>query len=150
MTLGYYVLHEGLIGVLGDQGLQEYTYDKLDKEEPISGQNTRRQGLGQRHRRLRRHHRQVLGRGRHPRPDSALSGLASRRSQGQPAKAYQANVLGARADAQPGATAEMTQRLFAGAKEVAVVDGYSESLRHQELRSADRLGLVLLHHQAAL
>ena len=31
-TLGYYVLHEGLIGVLGDQGLQEYTYDNVDKE----------------------------------------------------------------------------------------------------------------------
>ena len=25
-TLGYYILHEGLIGVLGDQGLQEETY----------------------------------------------------------------------------------------------------------------------------
>ena len=39
-TLGYYVLHEGLIGVLGDQGLQEYTYAKLDKEAPVSGQST--------------------------------------------------------------------------------------------------------------
>ena len=34
------MLHEGLIGVLGDQGLQEFTYDKLDKEAR-SGQNTR-------------------------------------------------------------------------------------------------------------
>ena len=25
-TLGYYILHEGLIGVIGDQGLQEFTY----------------------------------------------------------------------------------------------------------------------------
>jgi YidC/Oxa1 family membrane protein insertase len=31
-TLGYYVLHEGLIGVLGEQGLQEFTYDHVDKE----------------------------------------------------------------------------------------------------------------------
>ena len=29
-TLGYYILHEGLIGYLGDQGLQEYTYKKID------------------------------------------------------------------------------------------------------------------------
>ncbi|MGL4727381.1 MAG: membrane protein insertase YidC, partial [Bosea sp. (in: a-proteobacteria)] len=31
-TLGFFVLHEGLIGVLGEQGLQEYTYDAVDKE----------------------------------------------------------------------------------------------------------------------
>ena len=41
-------------------------------------------------------------------------------------------------------------RLFAGAKEVAIVDGYDTELRHQPLRPADRLGLVLLHHQAAV
>lgn len=35
-TLGYYVLHEGLVGNLGEQGLQEYTYDKLDKEPLLS------------------------------------------------------------------------------------------------------------------
>ena len=27
---GYYILHEGLIGYLGDQGLQEYGYKKID------------------------------------------------------------------------------------------------------------------------
>src|SRR3984893_10666020 len=27
---GYYILHEGLIGYLGDQGLQEYAYKKID------------------------------------------------------------------------------------------------------------------------
>ena len=39
-TLGYYVLHEGLIGVLGDQGLQEFTYANIAKEGPVSGVNT--------------------------------------------------------------------------------------------------------------
>ena len=29
-TLGYYILHEGLIGVLGEQGLQELTYKNID------------------------------------------------------------------------------------------------------------------------
>src|SRR5438105_4173025 len=28
---GYYILHEGLIGYLGDQGLQEYGYKKIDE-----------------------------------------------------------------------------------------------------------------------
>ena len=27
---GYYILHEGLIGYLGDEGLQQYTYKKID------------------------------------------------------------------------------------------------------------------------
>jgi YidC/Oxa1 family membrane protein insertase len=29
---GYYILHEGLIGYLGDQGLQEYGYKKIDDD----------------------------------------------------------------------------------------------------------------------
>ena len=30
---GYYILHEGLIGYLGDQGLQEYSYSKIDEDK---------------------------------------------------------------------------------------------------------------------
>jgi YidC/Oxa1 family membrane protein insertase len=33
---GYYILHEGLIGYLGDQGLQQYTYKKIDDEKNVS------------------------------------------------------------------------------------------------------------------
>jgi YidC/Oxa1 family membrane protein insertase len=33
---GYYILHEGLIGYLGDQGLQEYSYSKIDEEKAKS------------------------------------------------------------------------------------------------------------------
>ena len=32
-TLGYYILHEGLIGVLGDKGLQEETYAKIEEKK---------------------------------------------------------------------------------------------------------------------
>ena len=49
---GYYILHEGLIGYLGDQGLQEYGYKKIDDDKV---------GQLQGHQRLARHHRQVLG-----------------------------------------------------------------------------------------
>ena len=45
---GYYILHEGLIGYLGDQGLQEYGY-KQDRRRQV--------GQLQRHRRMARHHR---------------------------------------------------------------------------------------------
>src|SRR5450755_2428796 len=34
---GYYILHEGLIGYLGDQGLQEYGYKKIDDASPLEG-----------------------------------------------------------------------------------------------------------------
>ena len=33
---GYYILHEGLIGYLGDDGLQQYTYKKIDDAKTVS------------------------------------------------------------------------------------------------------------------
>jgi YidC/Oxa1 family membrane protein insertase len=30
---GYYILHEGLVGYLGEQGLQEYSYSKIDEDK---------------------------------------------------------------------------------------------------------------------
>jgi YidC/Oxa1 family membrane protein insertase len=33
---GYYILHEGLIGYLGDQGLQQYAYKKIDSDKTVS------------------------------------------------------------------------------------------------------------------
>src|SRR5579863_1305861 len=33
---GYYILHEGLIGYLGDQGLQEYAYKKIDEAKAVN------------------------------------------------------------------------------------------------------------------
>ena len=35
-TAGYYVLHEGLIGVLGESGLQEFTYKNIEDKKSIS------------------------------------------------------------------------------------------------------------------
>jgi len=33
---GYYILHEGLIGYLGDEGLQQYGYKKIDDDKAVS------------------------------------------------------------------------------------------------------------------
>lgn len=33
---GYYILHEGLIGYLGEQGLQEYAYTKIDEAKSVA------------------------------------------------------------------------------------------------------------------
>src|SRR5947207_627888 len=39
---GYYILHEGLIGYLGDQGLQEYGYKKIDDAKSVAFNVTNR------------------------------------------------------------------------------------------------------------
>jgi YidC/Oxa1 family membrane protein insertase len=126
-TLGYYVLHEGLTGVLGDAGLQEYTYDAIDKEGVAPGQNTRGKvwdnvsggfvGITDKYWAAA-----VV-------PDQAQPYQGSYTSrQDASGRVYQANMLGQARVLQPGSTTESTQRLFAGAKEVAVIDGYKEAL----------------------
>ena len=103
---------------MGDQGLQEYTYSKLDKEGPVPGQNTLGKvwdnavggflGITDKYWAAA-----VV-------PDQAQAYQGSFTARQDPTgKVYQANVLGAAQTLQPGATTEMTQRLFAGAKEVA-------------------------------
>ena len=53
-VLGYYILHEGLIGVMGDQGEQTVTYKKMEDKKSAE--------LG-RHQCLARLHRQIFRRG---------------------------------------------------------------------------------------
>ncbi len=134
-TLGYAVLHEGLIGYLGDQGLQEYTYAKLDKENPLTGPNTVGKmwdavtggfvGITDKYWAAA-----II-------PDQAqpYQGLFVSR-QDPNGQVYQASTFGTAQTLQPGATAEADQRLFAGAKEVAVIDQYAENLH---LKNFDRL-----------
>jgi len=126
-VLGYYVLHEGMIGVLGDQGLQEFTYDTLAKEAPVPGQSTRGKvwdgvtggfvGITDKY----------WAAAAIPDQSQPYQGSFTERDQNG-LKIYQANVLGQARAVEPGATAETTQRLFAGAKEVRVVDGYKDGL----------------------
>lgn len=134
-TLGYYVLHEGLIGYLGDQGLQEYTYATLDKEDPVSGPNTAGKvwnsltggfvGITDKYWAAA-----VI-------PDQAQAYQGSFTARNEPSgQVYQANMLGDAQVLQSGSTTDVTQRLFAGAKEVAVVDQYAETLN---LKNFDRL-----------
>ena len=126
-TQGYYVLHEGLIGVVGDQGLQEWGYAALDKEAAIPGQSTRGKvwngvtggflGITDKYWAAAAI------------PDQAAPYQASFTSRQDGASfVYQANVLADSRIVQPGTTAETTQRLFAGAKEVQQVDAYEASL----------------------
>ena len=136
-TLGYYILHEGLIGVLGDR-LQEDSYADLEKKKDIPFTSTNA-WLGI--------HRQILGgdaaarcRRQRLRRSSPLTRTAS--------SGYQTDYNLDPQTLAPGATGSAETRLFAGAKEVSIVDGYNTRARSQQVRPADRLGLVLLHHQA--
>ncbi|HEY0352593.1 MAG TPA: membrane protein insertase YidC, partial [Enterovirga sp.] len=127
VTQGYYVLHEGLIGVLGDQGLEEFKYESLDKEPLVPGQNTHGRvwngvtggflGITDKYWAAA-----VI-----PDQSQPYQGSFTSREDG-PTRIYQANMLGDPKTVQPGATAESTQRLFAGAKEVEKIDFYKDSL----------------------
>ncbi|GEP06391.1 membrane protein insertase YidC [Methylobacterium oxalidis] len=126
-TQGYYVLHEGLIGVLGGDGLQEYTYDHLAKEPAYGGPTTKGKAWAN-----------VTGgfvgitdkywaAAAIPDQATAYTGAFTERSEGA-TKVYQASVRADGRSVEPGATAASTQRLFAGAKEVNTINAYERDL----------------------
>jgi YidC/Oxa1 family membrane protein insertase len=121
------VLHEGLVGVLGEQGLQEYTYDNVTKEAPIAGQATRGKvwpsvaggfvGITD------KYWAAAVAPADQAQP---YTGSFTMRQDG-PAKVYQSNMLGEAKTLAPGAKIQADTRLFAGAKEVAIVDAYEKN-----------------------
>jgi len=124
-TLGYYALHEGMIGVFGgSQTLpSEYTYDALAKEPALAGGAHGKEwsnvtggfaGITDKYWAAA-----VI-----PDQSRPYSGSFLERDQGT-AKTYQAIAIAAPATIAPGASAGSTQHLFAGAKEVKVVDRYA-------------------------
>jgi YidC/Oxa1 family membrane protein insertase len=119
-TLGYYILHEGLIGVMGDQGLQEHTYADLEKKKEFRFDVTNGWlGITDKY--------------------WAATLLPETTAKLNPArflfgtlgsqKTYQADYLLDGVTVAPGATGKADTRLFAGAKEVATVDGYDKALK---------------------
>jgi YidC/Oxa1 family membrane protein insertase len=125
-TLGYYVLHEGLVGNLGEQGLQEFTYDHVDKEPLLSpGTNGKvwRDAVGGFLGITDKYWAAAVI------PDQARK-YEGRYSSVQTGtiRTYQADFLGEAVTVAPGANAAASARLFAGAKEVAAIDGYEKNL----------------------
>ena len=117
-TLGYYILHEGLIGVLGDQGLQEITYKAIEDKKNINFKVTNAWfGITDKYWAAT-----LL-----PDPAASLQARFSAGTLGQ-IKTYQTDYLLDQVNVQPGASAAADARLFAGAKEVAIVDGYDKGL----------------------
>jgi YidC/Oxa1 family membrane protein insertase len=118
-TLGYYILHEGLIGVMGDQGLQEITYKTVDEKKTIPFDVTNG-WLGI----TDKYWAATLV----PEPTAHIKARFSTGMLGS-VKTYQADYLMDQQTIAPGSTAGATARLFAGAKEVAIVDTYDKNLK---------------------
>jgi YidC/Oxa1 family membrane protein insertase len=123
----HYIFHEGLIGVMGDQGLQEETYKKIADKKSESWDVTDA-WLGF----TDKYWAAVLL------PDTDAK-VRARFSAGENAglKLYQTDYLLQPQTIAPGATGSADARLFAGAKEVSVVGinfplpmdgGYNEAL----------------------
>jgi YidC/Oxa1 family membrane protein insertase len=118
-TAGYYILHEGLIGVLGDSGLQEYTYKNIAEKKVVNFDVTNGWiGITDKYWAAT-----LL-------PDTTAR-LRARFSTGTlgTVPTYQTDYLLDAQTVAPGATTSVNARLFAGAKEVAVVNDYDKQLK---------------------
>jgi len=117
-TLGYYLLHEGLIGVLGDQGLQEVTYKSIDEKKKLSFRVTDAwMGITDKYWATT-----LL-----PDPQASLQAHFFEDEVGN-VKTYQTDYLLDGQTIAPGETVSASGRLFAGAKEVQLVDSYEKAL----------------------
>jgi YidC/Oxa1 family membrane protein insertase len=117
-TLGYYILHEGLIGKFGDEGSQEITYKKIEEKKVITF-NATNAWLGI----TDKYWAAVLL----PKTDAHV--IANFRADKLGAReTYQTDYLLDARTIAPGATASADARLFAGAKEVRVVNDYENKL----------------------
>ena len=124
--LGYYILHEGPIGVMGDEGLQEETYKKIAEKKSESWDVTNA-WLGF----TDKYWAAVLL----PDTDAKVKArFSAAEVAGQ--QTYQTDYLAQAQTIAPGASGSADARLFAGAKEVSVVGinfpfgpgGYNQSL----------------------
>lgn len=118
-TDGFYILHEGLVGVLGDQGLQEISYSKIEEKKTLPF-NVTNAWLGI----TDKYWAATLL----PKTDAALQARFSATTLGS-TKTYQADYLLDQQTIAPGASATVEARLFAGAKESATIDQYDKNLQ---------------------
>ena len=119
--LGFYILHEGLIGVFDDV-LEEVDYSDLIDDglvSPARKQSTTGGWLGI----TDKYWLAVLVPDASETVQTSFTGdLASNRDR------YQADFLTEAKSIAPGQTFEITNRLFAGAKETTLLDSYQETL----------------------
>lgn len=113
-TLGYYILHEGLLGVFDDT-LTEVDYDEVEEESVHVEAESGWLGITDKYWLAA-----VI-------PDQSQPIEANfKMGESDGVKIYQADYLGPLAETPPGAASEYAARLFVGAKELALLDRYSE------------------------
>lgn len=116
-TSGYYILHEGPLGVF-DGKLKEYNYDDLRKAGSITLQSTGGWiGFTDKYWLV-----SLV-----PNQKEPITARLLYTSTGGKDR-YQVDTLGQAIEIAPGATAEQTSHMFAGAKQVRLLDEYSEKL----------------------
>jgi YidC/Oxa1 family membrane protein insertase len=117
-ALGSYLLHEGAIGVLGEEGPQELTYKSLDEKKRVRfTPNNAWLGFTDKYWAAVL----VVDASAPLHAEFAADQLGSLR-------AYRADYVQQTQTIAPGGTASATVRLFAGAKEVAILDLYQREL----------------------
>ncbi|HEY5207447.1 MAG TPA: membrane protein insertase YidC [Roseiarcus sp.] len=117
---GYSVLHEGFVGVIGDGGVQEVTYAKLEK---ATGMVNTFKGAGG----WLGFTDKYWGSAIIPVQTAPIEARFTASGTVQPVD-YQADFLGKEQSVAPGASVETTTRVFAGAKEVSTIDKYESTL----------------------
>jgi len=113
-----YVLHEGLIGFLGESGLQEYGYDDIRDDKEVKFEKTNEGWLGI----TDKYWAAALI----PTGDFTAT-FASLGGEGK-SEHYQTHFVGDALTIQPGASETVKHLLFAGAKETNVINDYTEQL----------------------
>ncbi|MBN8979801.1 MAG: membrane protein insertase YidC [Rhizobiales bacterium] len=134
---GYYILHEGLIGYLGDEGLKEFGYKKMDDEKKCDPSAPTRSCIKFDHVTnawfgiTDKYWAATLL----PSPTAKMDAKFSSNLVGT-LRTYQTDYLLDPVTVSIGGTTTTTVNLFAGAKESATVDAYDKQLK---LNKFDRL-----------
>lgn len=126
-TAGFYILHEGMIGVLGDSGLQEITYAKMEDATPHLYKATGG-WLGI----TDKYWAATVIPDQKAQVDARFSSSTTNN-----VRSFQADYLGAGKTVAPGASAGSETQLFAGAKVVKLVGEY------QKQYGIDRFDLLI-------
>ncbi|MGJ0391570.1 MAG: membrane protein insertase YidC [Methylocystis sp.] len=113
-SAGYAALHEGYVGVIGDQA-QELNYDKIEKEPNFTKTF---KGVGGWVGFTDKYWGAVVA------PEQNAAFEARYIAMGGTTKTYQADTVTEPKTIEPGASAETTTYVFAGAKEIDTLDAY--------------------------
>ncbi|MBL4645012.1 MAG: membrane protein insertase YidC [Rhizobiales bacterium] len=115
----FFILHEGMIGFVGEEGLQEVDYDDLQEEGSVAFEAQTTGWLGITDKYWAAAVVPMQG-------QSYTSRFLHRERNGR--DIFQADFLGEIMSVASGATGEYVTRLFAGAKEVNVINSYREDV----------------------